>query len=450
MCSTGGVNSQITPCGEDSGRGRRHSGNMTSMQDSAPGSSPARDGVFGAVLSGETYRSWAYLFIGLPLGVTWFSLLLPLYLTSAILVVVWIGIGMLALTQLLSRWIGHFERWLANSWLHAHATRPDPVPAGTMWERGRALLSDEFGYRSLLWSFVRVFTGTLGFVLAVVAFVVPISLTVAPISYIWESDIPGQWEWTLWVAPLLGIPAFIGAAHLVRACGRASARLAELVLGTSNTTVDSEAEARARRAEEQVRIDQELHDSIGHVLTMNVVQAGAGAHVFDTDPEFARSALTNIEQRGRTALSELDRIIAMVRDGDVARAPLHSWDDLPDLIAETRSAGIQVEATTALATPPSPEVGRTVYRVVQEALTNVAKHAPAAQASVTVTRVNGSVRVEVRDDGAGTGASLPGSGTGLAGIHDRVSLMGGTSDAGPMAGGGFRVVAEIPDSAEMS
>lgn len=424
-----------------------HSGNMTQMQEHRPeNGGPSR--WFDALFSAETYRSWAYLFVGLPIGVLWFSLLLPLYLTSAVLVVVWIGIGMLALVQLLSRWIGHFERWLANSWLHARVSKPDPVPKGTLVQRGRALLSDEFGYRSLLWSFVRVFTGSLGFVLAVVAFVVPISLTTAPIAYIWESDIPGQWEWTLWVAPLLGIPAFIGAAHLVQAAGRGSARLAEIFLGTRASDTSAEAEARARRAEEQVRIDQELHDSIGHVLTMTVVQAGAGAHVFDSDPEFARAALTNIEHRGRVALSELDRIIAMVRDGEVSLTPLHTWDDLPALIAETRSAGVSITNSIELSTPPSPEVGRTVYRVVQEALTNVAKHAPGANASVSVARAGGSIRVEVLDDGVGSGGDLPGTGSGLPGIHHRVSLMGGSSQAGPTSSGGFRVFAEIPDPAE--
>lgn len=420
---------------------------MTRMQAAHPATKQekGRRGIASAVFSAATYRSWAYLFVGLPLGVLWFSLLLPLYLTSAVLVVIWIGIGMLALTQLLARWVGHFERWLANSWLEAEVPRPRPVPPGSITERGRALLADEFGYRTLLWSFVRVITGPVGFVIAVVALVVPISLTVAPVAYIWQSDIPGDWEWTLWVAPLLGVPAFIGAAYLVRAIGRLNAKMAEWVLGTTNRADSGDAEARARRAEEQVRIDQELHDSIGHVLTMNVVQAGAGAHVFETDPAFAREALSNIEQRGRDALAELDRIIAMVRDGQPSLAPLHTWDDLPDLIAETRSAGISVEDTIDPTLEPSPEVGRTVYRVVQEALTNVAKHAPSAHAWVRVSRQNGSVRIEVADDGSGMGSGLGGSGSGLAGIQHRVTLMGGTSDAGPTGDGGFRVLAEIPD-----
>lgn len=440
----------ITPGGEDRRTGPEHSGNMTEMQAAhpAPRTAESNQRATGAVFSGLTYRSWAYLFVGLPLGVLWFSLLLPLYITSAVLVVVWIGIGMLALTQLLARWVGHFESWLANSWLGAEVPQPAPVPQGTLRERGRALLSDEFAYRSLLWSFVRMFTGPVGFVLAIVAFVVPISLTVAPVAYIWETDIPANWEWTLWVAPLLGVPTFIAFAYVIRATGRVNARLAELVLGSTQQTRDEEAELRAQRAEEQLRIDQELHDSIGHVLTMNVVQAGAGAHVFDSDPEFAREALMNIEQRGRDALSELDRIIAMVRDGKPSRSPLHSWDDIPALIAETRSAGISVEDSIEPGLHPSPEVGRTVYRVVQEALTNVAKHAPEAKTSVAIVRAEDAVRVEITDDGTGAGSSLPGSGSGLAGIHTRVSLMGGTSSAGRVDGGGFMVIAEIPDPGE--
>lgn len=423
---------------------------MTEMQAARPASQAARTDqvATSAVFSGSTYRSWAYLFVGLPLGTLWFSLLLPLYLTSAILVVIWIGIGMLALTQLLSRWIGRFERWLANTWLDAEIPRPTPVPPGSTWDRGRALLSDEFAYRSLLWSFVRMITGPVGFVIAVVALVVPISLTLAPVAYIWKDSMNLDWEWTLWVAPLLGIPAFIGATYLIRAAGRVNARLAELVLGSTRQTTDHEAEMRAQRAEEQLRIDQELHDSIGHVLTMNVVQAGAGAHVFDSDPEFAREALMNIEQRGRGALSELDRIIAMVRDGKPSRSPLHGWDDIPGLISETRAAGINVEDSIESGLHPSPEVGRTAYRVVQEALTNVAKHAPAANTSITIAKTDGLVKIVVVDNGTGAGSSLPGGGSGLAGLHTRVSLMGGTSDAGHVSGGGFRVLAEIPDPEE--
>lgn len=392
----------------------------------------------------ETYASWGYLLVGLPLGVLWFSLLIPLYVAGAVLIVIWIGLGMLALTQLLARWIGLFERWLAQSWLSADIPKPDPVPGGTLFERGRALLTYQFGWRVLLWSFVRLITGVLGFVIAIVAFVVPIALLLAPITYVWD-DPPGVWEWTLWVAPLVGIVAFFAAAHLVRAVGRGDARLAEMVLASSNSREVQEASRRAERAEEQLRIDQELHDSIGHVLTMNVVQAGAGAHVFDQDPEFAREALENIERRGREALAELDRIIGLVRSEELVRQPLPGLGDIRDLVDKVGEAGMDMDYQIEdLDTPP--EIGRAAYRVVQEGLTNVAKHAPGAATRVSVSGTDGWLEVEVvNSPPPGLPAALAsGTGSGISGIQQRVAILGGQCEAGPTAEGGFRVHASFP------
>jgi signal transduction histidine kinase len=392
----------------------------------------------------STYRSWGYLLAGLPLGVLWFSLLVPLYLTGAALVVIWIGLGWLALTQLLSRWIGRFEGWFARVAVGADIPRPARVEGETVMQRGRALLGDELGYRMLLWSAVRVVSGPIGFVLAILSFVVPVALTLAPVSYVWGAP-PMSWAWTLWLAPLLGIPAFVGAAHLISALGRGGAWLGGMVLGPSTVFAAREASRRADRAEERLRIDQELHDSIGHVVTMNVVQAGAGAHVFDDDPEFAREALTNIERRGRDALAELDRIITLVRSERVDREPLPGLVEIDGLIMGIRDAGMEIEAD--LQSPEVPaEVGRAAYRIVQEALTNVAKHAAGAAARVTVIRRVGSLDVEVVNGPPGPPErwSESGTGSGLAGIHRRVAILGGQSEAGPTADGGFRVYATLP------
>lgn len=420
---------------------------MTRM-DTAHGASRAGRGLgrlTGPVFESATYASWGYLLVGLPLGVLWFSLLFSLYVTGTVLIVVWIGIGLLALVQVLSREIGLFERWLAQSWLGAAIPEPEPVGGGTLVERGRAHLTDEFAWRTLLWSFLRLISGIVGFVIAVVAFVVPLSLTVAPVSYVWGVP-PQAWEWTLWVAPIVGIPAFFGAAHLIKALGRGNARLAELVLGTSSPAAVEEAAQRAERAEEQLRIDQELHDSIGHVLTMNVVQAGAGAHVFDQDPEFAREALENIERRGREALDELDRIIGLVRSEGFERKPLPDLDDIPGLVEEIREAGMEIDGAFE---PPqtTPEVGRAAYRLVQEALTNVAKHAPGAATSVLIGGTDGWLEVDVVNSAPSISsqvASPSGTGSGLNAIHQRVAILGGQSEAGPTPDGGFRVHAVLP------
>ena len=204
-----------------------------------------------------------------------------------------------------------------------------------------------------------------------------------------------------------------------------------------------------------VRIDQELHDSIGHMITMNIVQAGAGAHVFDSDPAFARQALKNIEERGRAAMGELDRIIAAIRgDQPGERAPLPGLADLEALVETARGAGMTVDSR--LEAPPAPSaVGRAVFGIVREGLTNVAKHAPGAPVRVTVCADGDAVAVEVAN-GAGTThavADPPAHGTGtrhgLAGIRDRVGLLGGRSSAGP-DGDGFAVRALVPLEAQLA
>jgi len=416
--------------------------NMDVVQ-SAPRAASRVQRVTAPMFEGSTYRSWGYLLAGLPLGVLWFSLLVPLYITGAALVVIWIGLGGLALTQSLARGIGRLERWLARVALGADIADPHPLGGRTPMQRGQALIRDQYGYRVLLWSLVRLVTGTVGFVLAVVSFVVPISLTFAPVSFVW--GVPPTWGWTLVMAPLLGIPAFFGAAHLIKAVGRANAWLAEAMLGSGGAASAREAARRAARAEEQVRIDQELHDSIGHVLTMNVVQAAAGAHVFDNDPEFAREALTNIERRGRDALAELDRIISMVRSEQVMRNPLPGLADLEGLMAEAREAGMEVRSDIHRPAGVPAEVGRAAYRIVREALTNAAKHAAGSVVRVTVTGDGTSLAVEiVNSPPPPSTATTPGSGSGLAGVHQRVSLLGGRSEAGPTAEGGFRVYASLP------
>ena len=422
---------------------------MTRMQaaQTAPKEVRRLGWLTGATFDGATYASWGYLLAGLPLGILWFSLLVPLYLVGAVLIVVWVGLALLAFTQALSRWIGLFERWFAQKALGAVIAEPDPVDGRTLVELGRAHLSDEFGYRTLAWSVVRVITGTVGFVVAVVAFALPLGLTFAPVVYIW--GVPPTWAWTPIVSPLLGVPAFFGAAHLIRLLGRGNARLAEIVLRPPRAREAQEVARRAERAEERLRIDQELHDSIGHVLTMNVVQAGAGAHVFDEDPEFAREALTNIERRGRAALEELDRIIGLVRSDEVTRRPLHGLSDIPELVAQIREAGMEIEDHID-PVETAPEIGRAAYGVAQEALTNVAKHAPGARTRVVVAVIDGWLQVEVANSAPSAPPLQPASGTGsgLTSIHHRVAILGGQSEAGPTPDGGFRVVASFPPKIE--
>ncbi|WP_164842482.1 sensor histidine kinase [Actinoplanes solisilvae] len=204
----------------------------------------------------------------------------------------------------------------------------------------------------------------------------------------------------------------------------------------------------ARRAvsAERLRIARELHDIVGHSLGLIALKATIANHVADDRPAEARAALTTIEETSRAALAETRRLLGVLRDyddderGDPAGelAPAPGTADLGSLAERLRSSGMRVEMVVdgVYALPPALDL--TVYRIVQEALTNVLKHANAAGCHVTVRADDDAVRIEVNDDGRG------GGGHGLVGMRERVSMYGGTLTTGPQAEGGYRVVAEIP------
>ena len=207
--------------------------------------------------------------------------------------------------------------------------------------------------------------------------------------------------------------------------------------------------ARRAVAEERLRIAREMHDVVAHSMSVVAVQAASGRLVVDTDPERARQALVAIEQTSRSALDEMRRLLGVLRRDDAggaAREPAPGLGELDRLVAETVAAGIPVSVRVegdrrAL----SPGADLTAYRIVQEALTNVRKHAPDARAAVVVRYDGAGVTVEV-SDGGGAAARPMGTGHGLLGMQERVALYGGTLDAGPVPGGGFRVVATLPDT----
>jgi len=213
----------------------------------------------------------------------------------------------------------------------------------------------------------------------------------------------------------------------------------------------AERERAAGVREERVRIAREMHDVIAHTLAVMTVQAGVGRRLAGKRPQEAAAALESIETIGRMAQDELHVVLGLLRDGEGGTAPLAPAPRLVDVkaLADTvRAAGMPVELRmegTGRKLPPSLELS--IYRVVQEALTNVVKHAPGARAVVELTVASGKVRLDVRDDGGPCGqaprAGL-GAGHGIAGMRERIGAFGGWLAAGPAAGGGFQVTAEVP------
>jgi signal transduction histidine kinase len=246
---------------------------------------------------------------------------------------------------------------------------------------------------------------------------------------------PGEPEW-LHLALVAGwLVVVLVVSELVRTRRE---RAGELVRA-------AEEEERRRAGEQRLRMAQELHDVLAHNISLINVQAGVALHLIDEQPDQARSALANIKEASRDALHELRTALDLLRrGGEAPRSPAPRLADLDTLVAGVRAGGldVRIELDGAPALLPSA-VELAAYRIVQEALTNVTRHARARAVTVRLGYGDG-VTVEVVDDGVGGPA---GPGNGIAGMRERAAALGGTVEAGALPGGGFRVLARLPDGA---
>jgi signal transduction histidine kinase len=243
--------------------------------------------------------------------------------------------------------------------------------------------------------------------------------------------------------PLFDTGAGLGLAWLVLAAGWTLGRTARL----RRAYADRAAEQAVVQAvaDERLRIARELHDIVAHSMSLIAVKAGIGNHVAESRPAEAREALRVIESTSRGSLAEMRHLLGVLRsevDG-AELAPAPGLAAIPQLASRASSAGVPV----TLEVPPDaalPEgVGLAVYRIVQEAVTNVVRHAAPARCRVTVSVGEDDVRVEVTNDGPVVRLAGP-SGHGLIGMRERVAMYGGTFTAGPRPSGGFAVSATIP------
>jgi signal transduction histidine kinase len=219
--------------------------------------------------------------------------------------------------------------------------------------------------------------------------------------------------------------------------------------------LERDQEARAARAveTERARIARELHDVIAHSLSIIVVQAAAERRVLPAGQQSTAETLESIESSGRQAMTELRRLLGLLRksDGEPSLAPQPGLSRLGDLVAEVREAGVEVNVRTDgdLAAIPLG-LDLSAYRIVQECLTNVLKHARAHRVEISLRCQGRIVEIEVTDDGAAAGPPAPG-GFGLLGMRERVTVYGGTVQAGPCDAGGYRVHARLPfEAGEMA
>ncbi|MET9108908.1 sensor histidine kinase [Streptomyces zhihengii] len=219
---------------------------------------------------------------------------------------------------------------------------------------------------------------------------------------------------------------------------------------------EREAQAKVAVAAERARIARELHDVVAHNVSVMVVQADGAAYVMDTAPDQARQALETISGTGRQALAEMRRLLGVLRTSDAPESgeyvPQPDVEQIEDLVEQVRRAGLTVDFKVEGTPRPLPSgVELTAYRIVQEALTNTRKHGgPEAGASVRLVYFDDGLGLLVEDDGRGASHELyedggaDGRGHGLIGMRERVGMVGGTLDAGPRPGGGFRISALLP------
>jgi len=267
------------------------------------------------------------------------------------------------------------------------------------------------------------------------------SIVVGYFSFLWlgyligTEDAPG-WEQALalgaWLLVLLTV------AEIAR--GRR-----EQAIEAARTRAE---EVRRRASEERLRISRELHDVLAHNISLISVQAGVALHLMDEQPEQARTALTAIKQASNEALGELRSVLDVLRQGNERppRSPTSGLADLDALISKTEATGLTVTMQVEGTPRPLPAgIDLAAFRIVQESLTNVTRHAGGTRAAVRIEYGPGDITVQVDDDGRGVSSrSGPGSGSGIVGMHERAAAVGGSLEAGPKEGGGFRVRARLP------
>jgi signal transduction histidine kinase len=223
----------------------------------------------------------------------------------------------------------------------------------------------------------------------------------------------------------------------------------EIVDRAHRLAADHEAEVAAALTAERARIARELHDVVAHCVSVMVVQAGVSEALMERSPERAREPLQAVQETGQQAIAELSRMLGLLRGGapDPANrlTPQPGVAQLPELVERLTGSGLAVQlASVGEVRSLPPGIDLTVFRIVQEALTNVLKHAgPGAKARVELRYLPRSLEIEVTDDGLGTDDAA-GTGHGLIGMAERVTVFGGSLQAGVLAGSGFRVFVTLP------
>ncbi|GGV04674.1 histidine kinase [Actinomadura cremea] len=384
-----------------------------------------------------TWRRWAHLVVGGALLMPyWFLsvLLTPLipigneYVTLVLALVVLPGAatfvtGLVPTVRMLAT-------SLARELLEGPAKELEPGPARSWESRGR----------TAAWFSLHLAAGVVisGLSLAVPPFAV--FVTLAP-AVTWDARFLDAWgwrvDWPQWPGPLIGIGSMAVLLALIVAAGALLSRLAPVFLGPSPAERLAAMEARAVKLAERNRLARELHDSVGHALSVVTLQAAAAGRVLDADPEFAREALSAIEESARAALEDLDHVLGLLREDPSRPAPQATLKDLGRLLEQTRIAGVMLDARVDPEIEAVPAaVSREVYRIVQEGLTNALRHAGRVPVRLRLGVTGERLEMEMSNPlGAARGEGADhGGGRGLGGVRERVTVLRGEMSAGPDGG----------------
>ncbi|TDC64779.1 hypothetical protein E1200_19605 [Actinomadura sp. GC306] len=384
----------------------------------------------------RTWRRWAHLVVGGALLMPyWFFALsvvspLPTENLAVVLVLSLLAVPTAAVfvTGLVPT-VRLLEGSLARELLGGPAADLVPGPARSWESRVRAAA----------WFTLHLSAGV---VVSGLSLVIPpfAAVTVLAPAVSWDTPFLESWGWRggwpQWPLPLVGLASMAVLLALVVGTGTLLARLAPRFLGPSAAERLAEMEARAVELAERNRLARELHDSVGHALSVVTLQAGAAGRVLDSDPVFAREALGAIEDSARAALEDLDHVLGLLREDPSRTAPQATLGDLGRLLEQTRIAGVRLDAEIG------PEVGRVpaavsreAYRIVQEGLTNALRHAGKVPVRLRLGVADERLEIEMSNPlgdphGTGDGAGH-GGGRGLGGVRERVTVLRGEMSAGP-------------------
>lgn len=416
--------------------------------------------LFGPWASSRMYAEFAYLVLAFPLGLAYFVFLVTGVSVGAGLIVVWVGVPMLLGMLLSWRALGRFERLLHRSLLGVEIDEPHTSIRGdgSLWQRTKRLLEDSVTWRTLLWLLIRFPAGVIVFAVVVTFLATSLGLIALGAGAALGLDFAEGGNFLEWelvpfgvvddrFALLVGGMLLLVLPPIVRGLASFHAVVGAALLGPSLRDRERELQARTTVLEERTKLAHELHDAVGHTVTLMTVQAGAGRKVFDSDPVFARSSLETIEVSGRRALAELDDILRLLREDEGGgSAPPAGLDRLPELVREVGDVGLVATLEMTGERPElAPGLDSSAYRIVQEALTNVLKHAGAAPATIHVEYQAAALVIEVIDEGTASQTFVSGrAGQGLIGIRERAAVFGGQVEVGPRPTGGYRVWVRFP------